>query len=212
MYKQNVANRLGKCLNVILYWWFFFSLYTGKVHYLVLLPHMPSQDCLNMNSATLKKLKSICWAHTSVFGTKSKCNWCDRIACQWCSLKSHKKRKYIKYQCDHCHYKPSKNQLKNNDRNIKGQINIRSHLPKPSHNSFPKLTSSDSSSGDVPRPRMILSYSQSLCINFHVHHPVTPEPIRAERWQWGTARLLHMCNCTRSPSMIILNPRSTKST
>ena len=66
-------------------------------------------------------------------GTKFKCNRCDRIACQWCSLKSHKKRKYIKYQCDHCHYKPSKNQLKNNDRNIKGQINIRSHLPKPHH-------------------------------------------------------------------------------
>ena len=66
-------------------------------------------------------------------GTKFKCNQCDRIACQWCSLKSHKKRKYIKYQCDHCHYKPSKNQLKNNDRNIKGQINIRFHLPKPHH-------------------------------------------------------------------------------
>ena len=106
-------------------------------------------------------------------GTKFKCNQCDRIACQWCSLKSHKKRKYIKYQCDHCHYKPSKNQLKNNDRNIKGQINIRFHLPKPH----------DSSSGDVPRPRMILSYSQSLCINVHMHHPVTPEPIKAERWQ-----------------------------
>ena len=69
----------------------------------------------------------------------------------------------------------------------------------------------DSSSGDVPRPRMILSYCQSLCINVHMHHPLTPEPIEAERWQWGTARLLHMCNCTRSPSMIILNPRSPDS-
>ena len=77
-------------------------------------------------------------------GTKFKCNRCDRIACQWCSLKSHKKRKYIKYQCDHCHYKQSKNQLKNNDRNIKGQINICSHLPKPHHithsQSWPLLT------------------------------------------------------------------------
>ena len=66
MYKQKVANRLGKCLNVILSWWIFFSLYTGKVHYLVLLPHMPSQDCLNVNNVIVKKLKSICWAHTSV--------------------------------------------------------------------------------------------------------------------------------------------------
>ena len=66
MYKQKVANRLGKCLNVILSWWLFFSLYTGKVHYLVLLPHMPSQDCLNVNNVIVKKLKSICWAHTSV--------------------------------------------------------------------------------------------------------------------------------------------------
>ena len=112
MYKQKVANRLGKCLNVILSWWFFFT---------------QCEQC--DREETQKHLLS---THKRV-GTKFKCNQCDRIACQWCSLKSHKKRKYIKYQCDHCHYKPSKNQLKNNDRNIKGQINIRSHLPKPHH-------------------------------------------------------------------------------
>ena len=61
-------------------------------------------------------------------GTKFKCNQCDQIACQWCSLKSHKQRKCIKYQCDHClviidHQKKLQNktnpaQLKNHDREI----------------------------------------------------------------------------------------------
>ena len=130
MYKQKVANRLGKCLNVILSWWLF-SVYILEKFINWYFCHtcllFKCEQC--DREETQKHLLS---THKRV-GTKFKCNRCDRIACQWCSLKSHKKRKYIKYQCDHCHYKPSKNQLKNNDRNIKGQINIRSHLPKPHH-------------------------------------------------------------------------------
>ena len=112
----------------------FFSLYTGKVHYLfgTFATHAFSRLFKCERCDREETQKHLLSTHKRV-GTKFKCNRCDRIACQWCSLKSHKKRKYIKYQCDHCHYKPSKNQLKNNDRNIKGQINICSHLPKPHH-------------------------------------------------------------------------------
>ena len=64
-------------------------------------------------------------------GTKFKCNQCDRVACQWCSLKSHKQRKYIKYQCDHCHYKPSKKVTLQNKRSpaqLKGLKTISQYL------------------------------------------------------------------------------------
>ena len=132
MYKQKVANRLGKYLNVILYWWFFQFVYWKSSLFGTFATHAFSRLFKCEQCDREETQKHLLSTHKRV-GTKFKCNQCDRIACQWCSLKSHKKRKYIKYQCDHCHYKPSKNQLKNNDRNIKGQINIRSHLPKPHH-------------------------------------------------------------------------------
>ena len=78
------------------------------------------------------------------------------------------------------------------------QINIRSHLPKPHHithsQSWPILSSQG------PSYLFSITLYQRSC-----------ESIKAERGQWGTARLLHMCTCSTSPSMIILNPRSPDS-
>ena len=47
----------------------FFSVYISEKSSLfgqLLSPHMPSKDCLNVNSVIMKKLKNICRAHTSV--------------------------------------------------------------------------------------------------------------------------------------------------
>ena len=145
-------------------------------------------------------------------GTKFKCNRCDRIACQWCSLKSHKKRKYIKYQCDHCHYKPSKNQLKNNDRNIKGQINIRSHLPKPHHithfQSWSVLTQVLVTFPDPEWYSLFLNHSVST---FMCTIQLLLNPLRLKD---GNEVQLDYCACVtvqQAPLMIILNPKSPDS-
>ena len=146
----------------------FFSLYTGKVHYLVLLPHMPSQDCLNVNNVIVKKLKSICWAHTSVLVLNLNVTGVTELHVNGAVLNHIKSVNTSNTNVTIVIINHQKNQLKNNDRNIKGQINIRFHLPKPHHithsQSWPVLTRVLVTFPDPEWYSLILNHSVSTFI------------------------------------------------
>ena len=94
---------------------------------------MPSQDCLNVNNVIVKKLKSICWAHTSVLVLNLNVTGVTELHVNGAVLNHIKSVNTSNTNVTIVNINHQKNQLKNNDRNIKGQINICFHLPKPHH-------------------------------------------------------------------------------
>ena len=133
MYKRKVANRLGKCLNVILYWWVFFQFIYWKISLFgTFATHAFSRlfKCEQCDrEETQKHLQS---THKHVGILNLNVTSVTELHVNGAVLNHIKKRKYIKYQCDHCHYKPSTNQSKTTTETLKDKstfvLTCQSHI------------------------------------------------------------------------------------